>query len=73
MLYSEKKTKLKKFNKSICESIMKTGFISPSNAPSDRFKAVNLGLPLKALSEINPAINSSIVNLFVKKLNQVGC
>jgi hypothetical protein len=69
MLYSEKKTKLKKFSKSICESIMKTRFISPRNAPSVRFTAVNLGLTRKALLEINPAINSAIG----KKLNQVGC
>jgi hypothetical protein len=52
---------------------MKTRFISPSNVPLVRFKAVNLGLTSKALSEINPAINSSIVNLFGKQFNQVGC
>jgi hypothetical protein len=73
-LYSiaERKTKLKRFKKGICETVMKNRFISPSEAQLLRFKAVNSGLNSNALSEIHPAIRSLTIMLSNKQLNQAG-
>ena len=51
---------------------MKNRFISPSKVQLVRFKAVNSGLNIKALPEINPAIRSLTLILSSKRLNQAG-
>jgi len=75
-LYSiaEIKTKLKRFKKSICDTVMKNRFISPSEARLVRFKAVNSGINIKALalSEIYPSIRPLAIILSSKRLNQAG-
>ena len=52
---------------------MKNRFISPSKAQLVRFKAINSGINIKALSEINLAILSFAIILSSKHLNQAGC
>lgn len=51
---------------------MKNRFISPSKAQLVRSKAVNSGLNVKGLAEINPAIRSLTLILSNKRLNQAG-
>jgi hypothetical protein len=73
-LYSitDGKTNLKRFNISICETVMKNRFISPIKARLVRFKAVNSVINIKAQSEINPAICQLILILSSKLLNLAG-
>lgn len=51
---------------------MKNRFISPSKARLVRFKSVNSGINIKALSEINLAIRSLVIILSSKRLSQAG-
>jgi hypothetical protein len=72
-LYLRENTNVKRFQKCICETVMKNRFIFYSVAQTVDFKAATIGRILKVQSQINPAVHSFTIMLSSKKFNQAGC